>query len=247
MSRRMISLVAGTAFLLFCTSVAFARPMSALQTEDEAAGTTEELIEDEVVLQDPDVTQECEATDGDGTTEADLGDATDGETTEVGVGDGDVTDCEESPATEPDTEDGEDEEAEDDDEGEGSEAGRPDNHGKAVSTAAHCEGLQGRARGALVSSVARDKSATVESAEAACAAALAEQEAAGAAGSVKANKTKSPKPAKAPKAPKAPKAAKTPKAAKAKAAKAPKVREKVVAARPSAKPVKGPKAHPNKP
>ncbi|MGH2692225.1 MAG: hypothetical protein ACRDHM_06945 [Actinomycetota bacterium] len=45
------------------------------------------------------------------------------------------------------------------------------NHGAAVRTAAHCP-VHGRAHGKLVSSIARDKSATVESAVAACAEAL---------------------------------------------------------------------------
>jgi hypothetical protein len=83
-----------------------------------------------------------------------------------------------------------------------------DNHGKAVSTAAHCD-LKGRAKGALVSSVARDKSATVESAQAACDAAVATSEAAG----VQAKPGGGPKPdrsSKPEKAPKAPKAAETP-------------------------------------
>lgn len=69
-------------------------------------------------------------------------------------------------------------------EGDGSDSARPDNHGKAVSTAAHCD-LKGRAKGALVSSVARDKSATVESAQAACDAAVAEAAATGATGTGK--------------------------------------------------------------
>jgi hypothetical protein len=52
----------------------------------------------------------------------------------------------------------------------GSENG--DQHGKAVSTAAHCA-VQGSAHGDLVSSIAQDKGATVADAEAACATALA--------------------------------------------------------------------------
>lgn len=55
---------------------------------------------------------------------------------------------------------------------EGDDGDKADNHGKAVSTAAHCD-LKGRAKGQLVNSVARDKSATVESAQAACDAAIA--------------------------------------------------------------------------
>ena len=92
-----------------------------------------------------------------------------------------------------------DEEEEDDSE-EGDEGGgsdKPENHGKAVSTAAHCD-LKGRAKGQLVSSVARDKSATAASAQAACDAALAAQEAAPA----KAKPVKADKPAKPAKAPK---------------------------------------------
>jgi hypothetical protein len=48
----------------------------------------------------------------------------------------------------------------------------PDNHGAAVSTAAHCD-LPGSAHGELVSSIAHDKEATVADAQAACAAAQA--------------------------------------------------------------------------
>lgn len=51
---------------------------------------------------------------------------------------------------------------------------KPANHGKAVSTAAHCD-IKGRAHGELVRSIAQDKDATVADAEAACAAALAAQ------------------------------------------------------------------------
>ena len=71
-----------------------------------------------------------------------------------------------SPTDEPD--DG------DDDDGEA----KADNHGKVVSTAAHCD-IKGRAHGELVRSIAQDKDATVADAEAACAAAIAAQEAAG--------------------------------------------------------------------
>lgn len=48
---------------------------------------------------------------------------------------------------------------------------RPDNHGAAVSTAAHCD-VKGRAHGELVRSIAKDEDATVADAEAACAAAM---------------------------------------------------------------------------
>lgn len=53
--------------------------------------------------------------------------------------------------------------------------GEGDNHGAAVSTAAHCP-ITGRAHGVLVSGIARDKDASVEDAQAACDAALAELE-----------------------------------------------------------------------
>jgi hypothetical protein len=46
------------------------------------------------------------------------------------------------------------------------------NHGAAVSTAAHCP-IKGQAHGKLVSSIAKNKAATVADAEAACAAAIA--------------------------------------------------------------------------
>lgn len=49
---------------------------------------------------------------------------------------------------------------------------KADNHGSAVSTAAHCD-VKGRAHGELVRSIAHDKDATVADAEAACAAAMA--------------------------------------------------------------------------
>lgn len=57
------------------------------------------------------------------------------------------------------------------DDDEPDEAGKPDNHGSVVSVAAHCP-VTGRAHGQLVSSIAKDKQATVADAEAACAAAL---------------------------------------------------------------------------
>ena len=84
-----------------------------------------------------------------------------------------------------------------DDDGSDDGEARPDNHGKAVSTAAHCD-LKGRAKGQLVSSVARDKSATVESAQAACDAAVAAAATDTASKPVKAAKPeRAPKPAKA--------------------------------------------------
>lgn len=87
---------------------------------------------------------------------------------------------------------------EDDDEG----GEKADNHGKVVSTAAHCD-VKGKAHGELVRSIAKDKAATVADAEAACAAAMAAQEAAGAttsngrsaeAKAAKAARVKPPKP-----------------------------------------------------
>ena len=89
-------------------------------------------------------------------------------------------------ATVPD-EDSDEEADEDSDDGHASH--KPENHGKAVSTAANCD-LKGRAKGRLVSSVARDKSATAATAQAACDAAVAAQEAAPA-------KTKPAEPARA--------------------------------------------------
>lgn len=55
--------------------------------------------------------------------------------------------------------------------------GKADNHGKVVSTAAHCD-IKGKAHGELVRSIAKDKEATVADAEAACQAAIAAQAAA---------------------------------------------------------------------
>ena len=55
---------------------------------------------------------------------------------------------------------------------EATEENKADNHGSAVSTAAHC-GLKGRAHGELVRSIAKDKDATAADAEAACTAAKA--------------------------------------------------------------------------
>jgi hypothetical protein len=58
---------------------------------------------------------------------------------------------------------------------EGSEGGPGDNHGAAVSAAAHCD-LDGAAHGAFVSEVAKDKDITVEEVEARCEEAVAGQE-----------------------------------------------------------------------
>lgn len=66
----------------------------------------------------------------------------------------------------------ENEETEENEEGESSKLEGEANHGMAVSTAAKCP-VKGRAHGGLVRSVAKDKAATVESAQAACDAALA--------------------------------------------------------------------------
>lgn len=55
---------------------------------------------------------------------------------------------------------------------EGAGEEKVDNHGQVVSSAAHCE-VKGRALGALVSSIAKDKDATLEDVAAACAAAAA--------------------------------------------------------------------------
>lgn len=100
-------------------------------------------------------TQESTETDG---TETDSTDT--GETTES-------TECDETEEEE-DTEEAENETEEADDASE--ESG--DNHGKVVSTAAHCP-VKGRAHGALVRSIAKDKDATVADAEAACEAMMA--------------------------------------------------------------------------
>lgn len=68
-----------------------------------------------------------------------------------------------------------------DDDGDADGDGRKDNHGAAVSTAAHCD-LHGRAHGEFVSSIARDKDVTVAEVEAACEAAKAAAAADAAAG-----------------------------------------------------------------
>ena len=73
---------------------------------------------------------------------------------------------------------------------------RAENHGAAVSTAAHCD-LDGRAHGEFARSIAHDKDATVAEVEAACAAARAA--AATAAGSDDDLKTHGPRASKAPK------------------------------------------------
>ena len=67
------------------------------------------------------------------------------------------------------------------DEDDGDGGARTDNHGAAVSTAAHCD-LHGKAHGEFVRSVAHDKDATVAEVEAACEAAKAAAEAEAAAG-----------------------------------------------------------------
>lgn len=62
--------------------------------------------------------------------------------------------------------------------GPGGEGGPKDNHGAAVSAAAHCD-LAGAVHGAFVSEVAKDKDITVEEVEARCEEALANQESQG--------------------------------------------------------------------
>ena len=94
---------------------------------------------------------------------------------------------------------------ENDEEGEGD--GTADNHGKAVSTAAHCA-VKGRAHGELVRSIAQDKDATVAEAQAACDAAVA-------AAALAPAKVKPAKPAHAAKPAKVAKPVKAPKPAKA--------------------------------
>ena len=131
-----------------------------------------------------------------------------------------------------------DESDENDDSDDAEDSDKVENHGKAVSTAAHCD-LKGRAKGQLVSSIARDKSATAATAQAACDAAMAAQAAAPA--KVKATKPAKPakvaKPVKTPKAPLPAKAPKTPKAPKP--APAPVVEDTTTPAAPTA----GPPAH----
>lgn len=83
----------------------------------------------------------------------------------------------------------------------------PENHGAAVSTAAHCP-VKGKAHGELVRSIAQDKDATVAEAEAACEAALAAAAAEPAKAKGKPDKTARVKPAKPPKPPKPPKPSK---------------------------------------
>lgn len=85
--------------------------------------------------------------------------------------------------------------AEDQDDGDDPDvAEETENHGLAVSTAAHCD-LKGRAKGQLVKQIARDKQATVETAQAACDASLAAHEA-GAASAKPAKPAHAGKPAK---------------------------------------------------
>ena len=84
-------------------------------------------------------------------------------------------DVTEVPTPEPTESTVEEPEEEDTDEQEQEDGEAKDNHGAAVSTAAHCP-IKGRAHGELVRSIAQDKDATVADAEAACAAALAELE-----------------------------------------------------------------------
>lgn len=80
----------------------------------------------------------------------------------------------------------------------------PDNHGAAVSIAAHCP-IKGKAHGELVRSIAKDKDATVADAETACDAALAAAVAAPAREKGKPDKVER---AKAPRPPKPPKPSK---------------------------------------
>ena len=92
-------------------------------------------------------------------------------------------------------------EASDDDNEDGTE--RADNHGKVVSTAAHCD-IKGKAHGELVRSIAKNKDATVADAQAACDAALAAQDTAttDAKTTGRGHAPKPPKPVKPAKAPK---------------------------------------------
>lgn len=83
----------------------------------------------------------------------------------------------------------------------------PENHGAAVSTAAHCP-IKGKAHGELVRSIAKDKGATVADVEAACEAALAAAAAEPAKAKGKPDKAERVKPAQPPKPPKPSKPAK---------------------------------------
>lgn len=93
------------------------------------------------------------------------------EATETPKDDGsEDADCEEADDGDEgsDPEEGEESDADDEDAGDGA----ADNHGQVVKIAAHCD-VKGRAHGALVSSIARDKDVTAEDAEKACEEAMA--------------------------------------------------------------------------
>jgi hypothetical protein len=132
------------------TALALAAPGVIQLTSDEEPVTEES----EVVAPCPEQTPDGEATES---AECDDNDEPE-----------DDSDDESAAADEPD----DDQEQDDNDDAEGD---HPDNHGAAVSTAAHCP-IKGREHGELVRSIAHDKDATVADAKAACEAALAAQE-----------------------------------------------------------------------
>ncbi|MGH2748055.1 MAG: hypothetical protein ACRDKB_09050 [Actinomycetota bacterium] len=148
--------------LVVATAIAYAGPLQLLAGEGDQT-----VVEDVEVGDDLVEGEECPTGEGDGTTGE--GDGTTGETGEV-----------EDPCEEGDEEEelaaGDDLEGDVvEDEPEPDFNGDGDNHGKVVSTAAHCP-IKGRAHGMLVSEIARDKDATVADAEQACEEALAELE-----------------------------------------------------------------------
>lgn len=166
-----ISPISGFVLGLF-VAAAFAAPglVSLTSSGEEPVGEVEEVVCPEVVEESPAPDESVDGGEG-GDTNVAVRSAEDpaleGEGSEECSTEEVPEELEESPAVEV-VEEEEDLDATVKLEGE--------NHGAAVSTAAHCP-IKGRAHGVLVSGIAQDKDATVEDAQAACDAALAELEA----------------------------------------------------------------------
>ena len=173
MIRQLKPLFTAAVFTVVAMGFAYAVP-NAIQLESMSDDGTEETV---VVDCPVDEGSSDDGTEGDGTE----GDGTEDDGTE----DDATEDCDEEVAEEDGEEEPEAEALEGGTDGEG------ENHGQVVRVAAHCP-IKGSAHGVLVSSIARDKDATVADAEAACEEALAAAEGSG-------ERVKGAKPDKAPK------------------------------------------------
>ena len=184
--RQLKPVVMGAVFTLVAMAFAYAVPR-AIQLEPtsddgEVVVTVSECPEDDPVVDegtDEDGVVE-EGTEGEGT---EVEEGTEGEETEVEEGtEGEETEVEEGTEGEETVDECEgDDEAEPEvveDDAEEGDSGEAENHGQVVRVAAHCP-IKGKAHGELVRSIAQDKEATVEDAEAACEEAMAAAQAAG--------------------------------------------------------------------